>query len=357
MQLAEDVVTGTCFPAAEWMEEARSLELSTLAAGVIHPDGAWQTQCWGEAHADSVFQLASLTKAYTAELLTILDRKGIVRMDMPLAQCVGRRVDDRPIRLIDLATHCSGLPPLPPGVYAFTDNPYRNYGVDRLESYLEDTPLQLAEQPGYRYSNLGYAVLGYALARMAGNSFSELLRREILDPLEMTETSEAFPDEVPPTLLQGHTRAGFKTVPWTFDAFSPAGSLCSTVTDQLKWMEFLLSDTTRPALQPHAAVPGGFTGLAWGITADRVWCVQSGGTFGFSSYIALNTDGRSGLILLANRYCPQLLAALGRNMQAALTGKQPAKLTGDYGLMMAQLRDPILGFARRIMSPIFGRAR
>lgn len=306
---------------------------------------------------NSLFEIGSVTKLYTAELLLILAQRGIVNPRDPIAKYLQRDPGSGPITLLDLATHCSGLPRLPPNLRRLhSPNPYAKYSAVDLNAYLRKSSLQVPAQPQFLYSNLGYTLLGHVLSRAAGLSYSELLHREILVPLKLDNTMLALTGRPIPNLLQGYTQAGRPAQHWTFDACAPAGGLCSTAGDQLQWLAALLQKPDMGTLQPYAQAGAGKVGLGWMIRPDGYSCWHNGGTCGFSSYVATHRQLRYAVVVLANRYAPSLVLALGSSFELYLQGKPAPPLEGDYGKARAQLLEPVISAARPLAS-LINRAR
>lgn len=314
--------------------------LNGVAVGVIRNGKSYIRLAGDGVDQHARFELGSVTKTYTAELLGILAARGIVRLDDPLSRFVpgNRQAGPRPITLRDLATHRSGLPRVPLGVPLLSLDPYASYSEGMLERYLIRKSLQLPKQPKYLYSNLGYSVLGYALAKAAGTTYAELLEREILLPLGMTETALAL-GQPQPNLLPGYSRGGLRTPHWHFQACAPCGGLCSTALDQLKYAEWLLQDPQRLAMQAQAQISGGEIGLSWAFFPGGRICWHNGATFGFSSWLSIDREHRTALVILSNRMAPTLLRALAGNFQRFLDGRPVVPLRGDYGRTLAIMLD------------------
>src|SRR5687767_11534886 len=143
------------------------------------------------AGADSagVFEIGSITKVFTTSLLQDMVDRGEVRLGDAVSQYLPKSVKvpargGHEITLLDLATQSSGLPRMPKN---FTPrdsmNPYADYSVQQLYTFLSG--YELTRDPGaeYEYSNLGMGLLGHALALKGRASYEELLRRRILAPL------------------------------------------------------------------------------------------------------------------------------------------------------------------------------
>jgi CubicO group peptidase (beta-lactamase class C family) len=125
--------------------------------------------------ADTLFEIGSLTKVFTALLLADMAYRKELQVDDPVDRYLpsGFRTpqrNGRAITLADLATHTSGLPFSPP----VTGNPLEalaRFTVSDLRLWLAD--LTLSRDPGaqWAYSNVGYCLLGLALANKAGTTY------------------------------------------------------------------------------------------------------------------------------------------------------------------------------------------
>lgn len=188
-----------------------------MVLGVVEADGTGRVVSFGSAgsgarplSAGSVFEIGSITKTFTATLLADMVARGQVALDDPVALYLPDRVTvpsrgDREITLLDLATHTSGLPRNPEN-HRPPDlrDPWASYTVEILYAFLSG--YELPRDPGteYEYSNLGFGLLGHALARAAGQPFEELLRERILEPLGMDRTGYDLEGSVAEWMARGH---------------------------------------------------------------------------------------------------------------------------------------------------------
>ncbi len=141
---------------------------------------------------DTVFEIGSVTKVFSALLLTDMAQKGELALTDPISKYLpdGTTVPQRggqAITLQDLAMHTSGLPRMPNN-FAPADplNPYADYGFDRLTQFLSGYTLTRDVGAQYEYSNLGGGLLGTLLARRAGLDYEALVAQRISKPLAMT---------------------------------------------------------------------------------------------------------------------------------------------------------------------------
>ena len=142
---------------------------------------------------DTVFEIGSITKVFTALLLTEMVTRGEVALDDPVSKFLPGTVkmpdrNGKQITLLDLATYTSGLPRIPDGIPASGDNPYAAYTVEQLYAFLSSYTLHYDPGTHYEYSNLGFGLLGHALALRAGSSYEDLLVSRVCEPLGLRDT-------------------------------------------------------------------------------------------------------------------------------------------------------------------------
>ncbi len=277
--------------------------------------------------ADSVVRLCSLTKIFTTDLLVRLVQAGSVRLDTPLQALapdnrhvpIGR--NGRQVTLGDLATHTAGLPreaaAYVPGVPHFT---YPSF--ERRWSWLPGQRLLSTPGTAALYSNIGFDLLGDALAQAAHVPYPQLLASRITQPLGMVETTFTPTPAQCARLLMGAHPEG----PCT-DTTNTAGSsgLYSTAEDMARFLHYLLdtggvASSTLPRqdaaaqaayLNPasltsvrgldHAGEPTGI-GLGWIHTAgsENTDIIQkTGGGAGYLTYIAMLPARHVGLFVAA----------------------------------------------------------
>jgi CubicO group peptidase (beta-lactamase class C family) len=186
-----------------------------------------------EITADTIFEIGSITKVFTAELLADMVGHGEVALDDPVRKYLpnGATVPSRgrrEITLADLATHTSGLPRDPANLdLRSLDDPYAEYRV-----------------AGSSIRIWGMGLLGHALALRAGVSYEELLRRRVLGPLGMRNTSVVVDEERRARRATGHSQALAPVPWWHFDALAGAGAINSTASDMLLFAEAAMGADT-----------------------------------------------------------------------------------------------------------------
>src|SRR5262245_40545413 len=215
-----------------------------IVAGVVGPDsreifvhGCADRNCDQKLTKDSVFEIGSITKVFTALLFAEMVERGEVKPDDPVSKFLPERVaipsrNGKQITLLHLVTHVSGLPRIPDNLKT-TDltNPYADYDAAKLYEFLSRYTLPRDPGEKHEYSNLGAGLLGHALSLRAGKPYEELIRQRILEPLRMTATSLNSRQG----MATGHTGDLKPVTPWDFQVLAPAGAIRSTAGDMLNF--------------------------------------------------------------------------------------------------------------------------
>ncbi len=199
-----------------------------VSIGVLK-NGERSVFSFGTAKPDSLFEIASISKTFTATLLAKMLVEGKVRLGEPVRDLLPPgtviKLPGNEIALIDLATHHAGLPPMPPNLHpADPANPFVDYTVSDLYAYVGRRGLHKPRDADFSYSNLGFALLGQALASRAGMPYPELLRAQVTEPLGLRDTVIALSPEQEQRFLQGHTSTHRPVAGWDMDAIAPAGA-------------------------------------------------------------------------------------------------------------------------------------
>lgn len=295
-----------------------------IAVGFITRDGRQQVTSYGPNagvtpfDANTVFEIGSITKTFTAAILADMVAKKEVALDDPVANLLpaGTKVparDGKQITLLDLATQTSGLPRLP-GNMVITDvkNPYASYTTAMMYDFLAGYSLPRGIGAQYEYSNLGMGLLGHALSARAGKDYESLVAERVLVPLGMRDTRIALTSGMRSRLAPGHDGGGQAQGLWDLPAIAGAGALRSTVNDMLKYVRANADSTSRPlgsvlalthATRRPGPVPQVSIGLAWHRTTTpggRTVIWHNGGTGGYRSFAGYDEATGLGVIVLTN---------------------------------------------------------
>lgn len=261
---------------------------------------------------NTVYEIGSITKTFTATLLAEAVLTGRVTLDTPVQQLLPDfKIPSRngkEITLGELGTQHSGLPRLPSNMLPKDPaNPYADYGAAKLKAFLAGYELPRDPDATYEYSNLGFGLLGYALAQQEHSSYDALAESRILKPLGMTMSGTVFTDAMRAHLAPGHDVAGTAAKNWDLDALAGAGAIRSSADDMLRYLKANMGIDPSPlgaamtlAQAPRSDMPRtSRIGLAWMTTAKgTVW--HNGGTGGYRSFLGFSPDRRRGVVILTN---------------------------------------------------------
>jgi CubicO group peptidase (beta-lactamase class C family) len=309
--------------------------------------------------AQTLFEIGSVTKTFTATALARMVLAKQIALDAPIAQFLPPGVrapakDGRQITLLDLAEQRSGLPRLPANLNGSASDPYVGYGDAQMYAFLNGYSLPRDPGASYEYSNYGVALLGQLLARSARLTYPQLLAREVLDPLEMRDTvliSREAP--FPARLATGHNLAGDVIPAWRMDAIAPAGGIASDLDDMLKYLRANMgSGPLAPAClfaqQPRAQGETNHQiGLIWNINSKTGTIAHDGSTEGFNASVAISRDRQTGVVVLGNGpavgdISAHVLFPDYPVAQCAPAQTEPGSYAGEYcnvaGAMAIQIR-------------------
>jgi D-alanyl-D-alanine-carboxypeptidase/D-alanyl-D-alanine-endopeptidase len=275
--------------------------------------------------ANGRFEIGSVTKTMTASVLASLAGDGVLGLDDPISRWLSAGPLGE-ITIRQLATHTSGLPAVAPNrqsVQTDRANPWAGYTFERAEEGLRLATVT----PGnpWRYSNLGYQLLGLILQRASGTDYPALMTERLLAPLGMTHSGVGMRSEG--SLLPGHAgdgQAPHWEHPWG------AGGVEATITDLARYARASLfpPDTQLGTAIRYAQTPlppredGSRQALAW-IVEDGKTCWHTGGTGGFSSCVMIDHgQGLAVVTLLSYGGSP---AYASRLTQLVLAGARTPK--------------------------------
>jgi D-alanyl-D-alanine-carboxypeptidase/D-alanyl-D-alanine-endopeptidase len=295
-----------------------------IVVGTVGPDmrevipyGTMARDRTDAVNGDTLFEIGSITKVFTALILADMVVHDEVKLDTPVASLLPSTVkvprrNGRQITLRDLAMHLSGLPRMPTEYKpADMENPFVGFGKEQLYQFLSGYTLTRDIGSQYEYSNLGAGLLAHALACKAGMNYSELLRLRVLDPLGMTSTGIILSEDQKRRLATGYDGALFPAKNWDFDALAGAGALRSTANDLLKFLAANLELTRTPltpamrlmrSVRHSAESPDMDIMLGWHVWrrygAEIIW--HNGVTGGYWSFIGFDPAKKIGSVVLSN---------------------------------------------------------
>ena len=311
------------------------MDLPGIAVVVAHEDRVVFNKGYGvreagrpeRVDADTVFQVASVSKPITSSVLAVLVGEGRVGWDdRVIDRDPGFRMSDpwvtRELRLRDFLCHRSGLPD-------HCGDWLEDLGYSRQEILrrLRFQPPASSFRSEYAYTNFGYSEAAYAAARAGGDAWENVAAQKLFTPLGMTSTSYRFADYArAPNRARLHVRVDGK---WTAkntrqpDAQAPAGGVSTTLNDLSRWLRLELNDgrvggrqlIARQALaETHlpqmllsfSPEQGRLVsyGLGWNVSVERggrvFWKHSGGFALGMRTEVALLPSERIAIAVLSN---------------------------------------------------------
>lgn len=306
-----------------------------MSVAIVHRDQVVWVKGFGvreagrseRVDADTVFQLASVSKPIASTVFSGLVGRGRIRWDDPVAKhdadfALSDPYVTRHVTFADLFSHRSGLPD-----HAGDD--LEDNGFSRTEVLRRLRQIKLAPfRAGFAYTNFGLTAAAEAAAKVYGKPWEETSAEVLYQPLGMRSTSSRFSEfNRAPNHASTHVFLDGKWVPKYRrqpDAQSPAGGASSTARDLAQWMRLQLGHgkvdgrqivdgraldrthepviVTAPA--PTPAERSGFYGLGWGTSDDeygRVRWVHSGAFgLGAATIVTLLPAEEFGIVALTN---------------------------------------------------------
>ncbi|WP_084528818.1 serine hydrolase [Pedobacter caeni] len=292
-----------------------------LSIGVLK-DGQMKTYGYGETSkgssklpdANTIFEIGSITKTFTATILAHYINEGKISLIDPiikyLPDSLSANSELHKITILNLSNHTSGLPTIP-GNFANKmnpANPYIHYDERLLFAGLRTCKLTTAPGTVYAYSNLATGLLGVILERISGKTYEQLVKKLITVPLHMHNTSQRLTPQQNKQFVKVYDADGDEIQPWDFNALAGCGSLRSTVNDLLLYAKaniksdyvplsnsFTLTHKVTYSKDPVVC-------LGWHLFqedgASYYW--HNGGTGGSRSYLILNTEKKIAVVVLSN---------------------------------------------------------
>jgi CubicO group peptidase (beta-lactamase class C family) len=329
--------------------EMRQWKVPGLAVGIVQNGSAVYLKGFGvrdistgqPVTPDTLFDIGSCTKAFTAATVGILVDEGKMHWDdrvdeyIPFFHLYDPLADEN-VTMRDLLTHRTGMGGTDLLWYG---SPFSLEEIIRRVRYI---PPEFGFRARFEYQNVMYATAGYAVGQVSGGTWEAFVREHIFTPLGMggadfsaTDAQNAADHATP------HNEKGGRivTIPWrNIDNVAPAGSINAGVKDMTKWIAMQLNDGMANGQQivsakslkemhtPQIVVPQGGEfdlffpkllqmsyGMGWFIEdygGHQIW-MHPGDIDGFASLVVLIPEVKTGFVILTNLDHTPLRSGLG----------------------------------------------
>ncbi len=314
--------------------ELRERRIPGISAGIVYDQSLIWTHGYGYANLEkqigaderTVYRVASITKLFTSTMMMILRDEGKLNLDDPIEKYLpGFKIksgfpDAKPPTFRQVASHAAGLPREGAQEGWFDgDMP----SSEALLASLAKVEMYLPTMTEPKYSNLGIALMGYALSKIAGQSYEQFVQERILQPLGMIDSGferERYGEDHYAIAYYPEKGVMKLSPQWQENGFRPAGGLYSTVSDIARFISLQFSDQPSGTPAGGAQILGGSTlremhmpvnvandfnsgfGIAFGIrrVANLKTIGHSGGLPGYTTNISLVPSLKLAMIVFTN---------------------------------------------------------
>ncbi|APC40866.1 serine hydrolase domain-containing protein [Clostridium estertheticum] len=259
----------------------------------------------------TAFEIASLTKQFTATAILMLQEKKLLNVQDTVDKYIPDYPDGDKIKIYNLLTHTSGIPDynqssISPIGWKHT------YTLKESVKLFKNKPRHFKSGTKYEYSSSNYILLGYIIEKVSGINYEEYIDKNIFKPLKLIDTGFLTYKAIIKGKANGYYRPK-KTDEYTtsFDKegliLPSAGGIYSTVDDLYTWYNALLDgklikkESLNGMITPHLHSYGYgliITKKANGNT--MIW--DNGSTLGYTSYLGKDINKKYVIIILSNKY-------------------------------------------------------
>jgi CubicO group peptidase (beta-lactamase class C family) len=259
----------------------------------------------------TVFEIASLTKQFTATAILMLQEKKLLNVQDTLNKYISDYHNGDKIKIYNLLTHTSGIPDNLKIVDSLESGRH-TYTHDELIQMFKNKQLDFDLGTSYEYSNSNYVLLGDIIEKVSKMKYEDYIQKNILIPLKMNETgflsnqSTIKDKAIGYSVIWENTNKYTKAIDLESSLPYSAGEICSTVEDLYRWESALftgklikkesLDEMFTPYLNNY--------GYGWFINKDSEGdklIFHDGSLPGYTTSIERNADKKYMIIILSNK--------------------------------------------------------
>lgn len=306
-----------------------------ISVGFIHNNKEYYTS-YGKLSKESktdidkntVFEIASITKVLTSNLIAQAVIENKIELDdyienfLPKEYILSKSLRKK-IKISDLASHQSGLPDINFGTL-IKKNPQNPMKEVTKETFINivNNCTELRDYGKYRYSTIGYVLLGHILENIYGKTYDEIIQNKIINPLGMQNTLTK--DFNVKNIATGYNLNGGIQNLMLWNTGAAAGLVKSSAKDMVTFLKEILKDESKISGASHISEKIFYkakegprkVGLGLNIYNDEknTYFVKTGDTLGQSSVIYYNRNDNWGIVILINQQNPKMRKNLRWNI-------------------------------------------
>lgn len=329
--------------------EMKRLHIPGMTLGIVQKGKVIRSAAYGIADVelntpvtiDSVFEIGSVTKQFTAFATMMLVEEGKLRLDDSVSKYVPELPETwKGVTIRHALYQNSGLPEyaMVPGI-GLVDSYDRKTWFEKITA----VPVDFAPGTAWAYSNTNYALLGFVIEKVAGKPYAEFMAEKVLTPLGMKNSVYVDPYMVVPNRAHGFIfQGGLARAPYSGQGIVSDGTLASTIADMAVWdnalrekkllkpesYAMMWSPAKTNAGHLRAYGTGWFLSMPW----EPEFVAHHGASSGYSSAFVRYKKDDTTIILLANLYsgAPNAMAKTIAGMfDPALKSTNPSPVASD----------------------------
>jgi len=298
------------------------------------------------ATVDTIYRIGSVSKPFTALAIMKLYEEGLMDLDAPITDYLpgfsmqSRFPESDPITIRNLMSHRSGIPNTKRAMGEAHLESFERISLEEIVDSLKDD--YVAYPVGYRfkYSNLGFVLLGRIIELVTGNEFAEYMQGNVLEPLGMVNSSFLSSPEIDAMIAMGYKIIEGEAESRPHIDFSelPGDNLYATLNDMNEFVKFLFNEGRVGSNQfirnetlemmyvdsfsrPRDPVPWGLPWELIHLSTNQLAVYHGGDMPGFSTYVGFLPDEKLGFVILTNYEFPPLTPLRKKTLELMLETK------------------------------------
>lgn len=304
--------------------EVRNKRSKSIIVGIIDSNGRQIFAAGIKSDHDpalpdgnTMYEIGSITKVFTSLLLAEMSLQHRLNLTDPVSKYLPENVhspvrNGKEISLLSLSTHRSGMPRFPYNADPKDiDKPYVDYTTGKLYEYISHFEPPFDIDSKWRYSNIGYGLLGQVLHLVSHKNFETMVTEDICKPLHMDNTSVSLTAKQRINLAIGHASTGTEVGLTELGAIDAGGALRSNVNDLLTFAAANIGLSTSslfPAMELthklQAKKDGNdtYTTMGWTLVdaGGKQLLFKDGGMPGYTSFLGIDKKTKTGVVVLSN---------------------------------------------------------
>ena len=259
----------------------------------------------------TAFEIASITKQFTATAILMLQEKQLLSVQDPLSKYIPDYPNGDKIKIYNLLNHTSGIHDYV-DLAESIESGNHTYTLGEIIQLFKDQPFDFDTGTEFGYSNSNYILLGYIIEKVSKKKYEDFMEENILKPLKLNNTgflsnkSIVKDKAIGYYTIDNNKNEYEKVINSEGALMSSAGGIYSTVEDLYRWEDALFAETIINKNSLNEMFKLGLSSYGYGWSIDESIkgnksVYHSGKLSGYTSYVKRNIDKKYLVIILSNR--------------------------------------------------------